>query len=57
MSNKEKILIIIIIFFAIWAAYFAGKATRKIEVIFSKPVYPVGNFTAPERGDRIDQKL
>lgn len=56
MLNKEKLYIAGIIFFAVLAAYFALKATRKIEVHFSKPVSPIGNFSAPERLDIWDKK-
>ena len=47
--NKEKIYIGIIIFLGILTFYFAFKATRKIEVRFSKPAYPFSNFIQPDR--------
>ena len=48
MSKKEKFYITIIIFLAFLAFYFAFIYKQKIEVRFSKPVYPVGNFTRPD---------
>ncbi len=49
--NKEKFYIAIIVFLTILAFYFAVKANRKIEIRFSKPVYPIGNFAVPEKLD------
>lgn len=56
MLNKEKICIAIIFILGFLAFYFAIKSTRKIEVKFSKPVFPVGNFSAPDQQDVWSQK-
>jgi hypothetical protein len=57
MKNREKFYIAGIIFLAFLALYFAFIHKQKIEVRFSKPVYPVGNFTMPDRQFPADQKL
>ena len=56
MLNKEKIYIAAIFFVGFLAFYFAIKSTRKIEVKFSKPVFPVGNSSAPDQQDIWSQK-
>jgi len=56
MKNKEKFYIVIIIFLTLLVLYFAFIHKQKIEVNFSKPVYPVGNFSAPERQNIFDRK-
>jgi len=55
-ENKEKLYIAGIIFFDALALFFAVKASKKIEVRFSKPVSRIGNFVAPDRQDIWQQK-
>jgi len=56
MTNREKLLIAIIIILGALAFYYAFKCSRKIEVHFSKPVYPVGNYNF-ERDLGGEQKI
>jgi len=57
MKNREKFYIATIIFLLLWVAYLTFFHKPEVKVIFSKPVDPVGNFTAPDRQDVWSQKL
>lgn len=56
MLNKEKFYIVAIFFLGFLALYCAVKSTKQIEVRFSKPVFPVGNFSASDQQDVWSQK-
>jgi len=54
--NKEKIYIAAILILGFLAFYFAIKSTRQIEVRFSKPVFPVGNYLESDKSNIWEQK-
>lgn len=54
--NKEKFYIATIILLVFLMLYLVFIHKQKIEVIFSKPVYPIGNSTIPEKSNIWDRK-
>lgn len=56
MLNKEKIYIAAIFILGFLALYFAVKSTRKIEVRFSKPVFPASSYSESDKSNIWEQK-